>query len=224
MLTSLCHRGWQHIATHTRNLRARTEGIAAVEFALIVPIMSMMFIGAVEMSQAITANRHVTQVAGTVGDLVARADSTITNSSVADIMNVGAYLLAPYPAATLKATITVVGSTSASASTINTEWSCVYDGATPGTVTCNGTNACLAGATVYTGLPTGLITTKSDYAVVTKVTYGYKPPLFDVFMKTGYGNEVAGVYTMTDTVYLKPRALVPQLIFGASTNAPCALF
>ncbi len=33
------------------------QGIAAVEFALIVPIMMLMFIGAVEMSQAVTADR-----------------------------------------------------------------------------------------------------------------------------------------------------------------------
>ena len=224
MLKSIYRRSAQRLAAHMRSLRARTEGVAAVEFALIVPIMSMMFIGAVEMSQAITANRHVTQVSGTVGDLVARSDATITNGSIGDIMNVGAYLLAPYSATTLKATITVVGSTSTSATTINTQWFCEYDGTLPGVVKCNNNNSCLPSAVAYTSLPAGLITQKSDYAVITKVTYGYKPPVFDVFMKTGNGGAVGGVYTMTDTVYLKPRALVPQIVFGAASNPACPLF
>ena len=50
--------------------------MAAIEFALIVPIMAVMFIGAVELSQAITVDRRVTQVASSTADLVARADTT----------------------------------------------------------------------------------------------------------------------------------------------------
>ena len=41
---------------------------------MIVPIMSAMFIGAVEVSQAITVDRRVTQVASSTADLVARAE------------------------------------------------------------------------------------------------------------------------------------------------------
>jgi Flp pilus assembly protein TadG len=37
---------------------------------MIVPIMSVMFIGAVELSQAITVDRRVTQVASSTADLV----------------------------------------------------------------------------------------------------------------------------------------------------------
>ena len=37
--------------------------MAALEFAFIVPIMGVMFIGAVELSQAIIVDRRVTQIA-----------------------------------------------------------------------------------------------------------------------------------------------------------------
>ena len=77
------------IAAFARDLIGRTEGVAAVEFAIIVPIMAALFIGAVEMSQAVTANRRVTQVGSSTGDLVARADSNIKDSDVLDIMKVG---------------------------------------------------------------------------------------------------------------------------------------
>ncbi len=55
-----------------RRFGRKIDGIAAVEFALIVPIMLCMFIGTVELSQAITVDRRVTQVASTTADLVAR--------------------------------------------------------------------------------------------------------------------------------------------------------
>ena len=55
-----------------RRWTASDEGVAAVEFGLIVPIMAVMFIGAVELSQAITVDRRVTQVASSTADLVAR--------------------------------------------------------------------------------------------------------------------------------------------------------
>ena len=63
MPKSLFARPRAHLTSFMRGFIKRTDGVAAVEFALIVPIMAVMFIGSVEMSQAITANRRVTMVA-----------------------------------------------------------------------------------------------------------------------------------------------------------------
>ena len=71
--TSLQHLT-RRIATAIALYRRDSRGVAAIEFAMIVPIMSAMFIGAVEVSQAITVDRRVTQVASSTADLVARAE------------------------------------------------------------------------------------------------------------------------------------------------------
>jgi uncharacterized membrane protein len=39
---------------------ACTRGVAAIEFGMIVPIMFMLFVGAIEFSLAITVDRRVT--------------------------------------------------------------------------------------------------------------------------------------------------------------------
>ena len=206
-------------AQFAAHFKRRTDGIAAVEFALIVPIMAILFIGAVEMSQAVTVNRRVSQVGSTIGDIVARADTTIydsgTDPSVLDTMKVGKYLLAPYGPDTLVVEMQVVGSTS-SATDIKRKWYCKYDGANPTTVACE----CKSDA--YTTLPTGLLSTTSypDYVVVAEVKYGYKPGLFDFFMKRAYPSGSGGVYTMKETVYLKPRSLTPQLKVGSAAVCP----
>ena len=68
--------------------------------------------------------------------------------------------------------------------------------------------------TPYT-IPAGLVGT-GDFVVVSDVSYGYKPTLFDNFMKKYYTGGSGGVYTMKETVYLKPRSLAPQLTIGAA--------
>ncbi len=201
------------IAAFARDLIGRTEGVAAVEFAIIVPIMAALFIGAVEMSQAVTANRRVTQVGSSTGDLVARADSNIKDSDVLDIMKVGSFLMAPYSVNSLKVDIRVVGSSPTDATATKVEWICSYDASSPSSV------ACSCPKTPYS-IPAGLVGT-GDYVVVANVTYGYKPTLFDVTMKKYYAGGSGGVYTMKETVYLKPRSLAPQLVIG---NAPACGF
>ena len=60
------------------------RGVSAVEFALILPVMMMLYLGGVEVTKAITINRRVTLAASTLADLVARTDKV----NAADIANV----------------------------------------------------------------------------------------------------------------------------------------
>ena len=189
-----------------RRLAARTEGVAAVEFALIAPIMLTLFVGVVEMSQAVTANRRVTQVGSTTGDLVARSDATISDSDILDIMKVGSYLLAPFASNTLTVDIRVIG-TSTTATATKLQWICSYNGANPSSVSCS------CPKTPYP-IPAGLVGT-NDFVVMSTVTYGYRPPIFDKFMKSAFGG-AGGTYSMQETVYLKPRSNSPRLNIGSA--------
>ncbi|MFZ8477813.1 TadE/TadG family type IV pilus assembly protein, partial [Staphylococcus aureus] len=72
------------------------RGAAAVEFAFIAPIVSTMFIGAVELSQVLTVDRRAAQVATTMADLVARTNASISQSNMTDIMKVGGFIMLPY--------------------------------------------------------------------------------------------------------------------------------
>lgn len=220
MLQSLYLRSSNRAAGFMRRFAQRAEGVAAVEFALIVPLMLAMFLGAVEMSQAITANRRVANIAGAIGDLVARDENTVTDAQVLDIMNAGGFLMAPYPANTIKVSVSSVGSSSTTAATTKTEWLCTFDGSLATAV------ACTCPYTVA-AIPPNLVTT-SDYVVVTTVTYDYAPVLFNNsaagsmnFVKGMNNGTQAATYKMTDTVYTKPRAAKSQLSIGGAT--PCSL-
>ena len=47
------------------------RGSAAVEFALIIPVVMLLYFGMAETTQALLANRRVSVIATAVGDLTA---------------------------------------------------------------------------------------------------------------------------------------------------------
>jgi Flp pilus assembly protein TadG len=192
--------------------RRERRGVAAIEFAMIVPIMSVMFIGAVELSQAITVDRRVTQVASSTADLVARAEKQISQTEIADIMKVGGYIMEPYSQGPLEITLRSVTSSPASATTTKQSWSCTYKGL-------DKTQSCECSNTIKS-IPPNLVTS-NDSVVVAEVTYGYKPLIFDYFMKRAATSTGTGVYAMNETIYLKPRSLAAMLM--QANNTPCPM-
>ena len=61
-----------------RDLSGDSRGLAAVEFAMIVPLMLVLFFGTVEFSSGVAVDRKVTMMARTLSDL------TSQNISVTD--------------------------------------------------------------------------------------------------------------------------------------------
>ena len=55
------------------------------------------------------------------------------------------------------------------------------------------------------------------------MTYGYKPPIFDSFMKRSAQGATAGtgVYALNETIYLKPRSQAAMLL--QANNTPCPM-
>ena len=57
---------WLRVRALARALSADSSGIAATEFAVIVPIMLVMFFGVVEFSNGVAVDRKVTLMARTL--------------------------------------------------------------------------------------------------------------------------------------------------------------
>lgn len=200
-----------------QRFRKSEEGVAAVEFALILPIMALMFIGAVEMSWAVGVDRRVSQVAGATGDLVARVNQNIAQTEVSDIMKIGSYLMYPFEEPPLKITTSIVTSDVNDAAITTLRWQCVYDASLPAAsqLACT----CPASPKPAFTIPSNLMG-KNEGIVVSDVQYKYKPLIFDFFLK-GSNPSAGGVYTLSEKLYLKPRALWPKLEPTSGPNANC---
>jgi len=157
-------------------------GIAAVEFALIFPLMLTFYFGAIEITNMLTANRRVTSVAYTAADITAQAAS-VSNADITDIFNASSAILAPFSTAPIKVRITSVVANSSNVPKV--AWS-------------DGYNIAPRAAGSNMTLPAGL-TTAGSSVIVAEVTYAYASPISELITET---------ITFSDVAYLKPRRAV----------------
>lgn len=91
---------WSRIAAFTADCR----GVAATEFAVIVPIMLAMFFGTVEFSNGVAVDRKVTLVVRTLSDLTSRSTS-VTDNDFTNFFGAGNGVMYPYDSSLINATI-----------------------------------------------------------------------------------------------------------------------
>lgn len=81
---------------HMRSLAQRQDGLAYLEFALILPILLLLLLGGVEVSRYIQAAQKVDKMTHTIVDLIAQAP-TISESELDQIMVASQHIMTPYP-------------------------------------------------------------------------------------------------------------------------------
>src|SRR2546423_6163628 len=101
------------------------HGVSAVEFAMILPLMITLYLGAVEISQGVGIDRKVTLTTRTVADLTSQV-TTVTSTEVSNILGASAQVIMPYDASKLKVTVSQVKIDANSTATI--DWSCTLNG------------------------------------------------------------------------------------------------
>src|ERR1700734_3095906 len=74
------------------------RGIAATEFAVIVPLMLVMFFGTVEFSSGVAVDRKVTLVARTLSDLTSQSVATVTDGYLQNVFTASISIMYPYVA------------------------------------------------------------------------------------------------------------------------------
>lgn len=95
------------VASHFRD---DARGVAAIEFALILPIMLALLFGTTEFGRAIDHYRRVTLLARAVADLTSQGDgqATMAAASMTDIVAAAKLVLTPYPSSEAKIVISAL--------------------------------------------------------------------------------------------------------------------
>jgi Flp pilus assembly protein TadG len=86
---------WFRARLSAAGLLKDRSGIAATEFAVIVPMMLVMFFGTVEFSSGVAIDRKVTLIARTLADLTSQAQ-TVNNNDLSTFFGIGDQIMAPY--------------------------------------------------------------------------------------------------------------------------------
>jgi Flp pilus assembly protein TadG len=79
------------------------RGVSAIEFALIAPVLILLYLGMAELTLGMMASRRVSHLTATIGDLVAQSD-TLTPDNVTDLWKIAGSMLDPF-----STSITVAG-------------------------------------------------------------------------------------------------------------------
>ena len=74
------------------------RGVASIEMALIFPMMLVIFVGLIDASNLMTANRRVTLTASTLGDLVTQAPGQVWSTDMDGFFSAAQSIMDPFPA------------------------------------------------------------------------------------------------------------------------------
>jgi Flp pilus assembly protein TadG len=175
-------------------MRADCRGIAATEFAVIVPIMLVMFFGTLEFSSGVAVDRKVTLVARTLSDLTSQTMNSVTDTEVQNFFAASASILSPYSVTPTQPTISEIYVSATNIAKI--QWSksatiAMVAGAPQATLTNSARNR----GDVVT-IPAAL-RVPDTYLIFSEVDYRYVPTIGYVMAPTGV--------PLRDVSYTRPR-------------------
>lgn len=110
------------MGTRLARLASDRRGVAAVEFALIAPLLLSMYFVTMEVSQGIEANKKVGRVGSMVADLITQQSET-SPAQLEAIMKIGESILQPYNRSLPKIVVTAIDITANPGSKVLVAWS-----------------------------------------------------------------------------------------------------
>ncbi len=172
------------------------RGVAAIEFAFLAPVLLAMYFVTMEISQGIETNKKLSRVASMVADLVTQR-SSLTESDIRAIMNIGVSTLQPYNRSSPSITVTAIQISNDATPTVTVVWSRKIVGGTFGIGT---------GAGTATTVPTSL-EIQGSYLIRVQAELSYQPVItWAASDKQTLGLSAAfDNIPMSETYYLKAR-------------------
>jgi len=156
------------------------RGVAAVEFAIVLPFMLLLYIGGIELGDGMSIAVKVTDTAHIVADLTTQQTS-INNATMSSILCASSGTIAPYSSSNLVVTVSEVSTDASGVATVT--WSDSLNG-----------TARTVGQTIT--LPSTLAGQANVSLILGEVSYSYTPQL---------GYVISGTVVLTDSYYLYPR-------------------
>ncbi len=162
-------------------------GVSAVEFALILPIMLIIYAGCGELTMALVIDRKVSRAASTISDLVAQ-QSSVSTALMTNIFDATTSILEPYDSSIAKVVVVVVDITSSGQ---KVSWSKAR----------NDTAATANASPPAAFVVPSTIASVGDEVVVGRVTYAFSSPFASIMQSVTGG----ATYNLNHIFYLKPR-------------------
>lgn len=167
-------------------------GVAAVEFAYMVPLLLLATFGTLEVARGVLMHKRFQRASAMVGDLIARekdlgTDQASANLEIDGIMKSAEHAMQPFSATTLKIGVMSIRAKSNDANNTKIEWSRAYHGKT------------VPAQCATKSMPASGMITQGNAAIIVESEYMYKPILANLV--PGFSTNM----TWTDTITHSPR-------------------
>ncbi len=173
----------RHLAGIHRRFAASTRGVAAIEFAMILPVLVLILLASFDGGRAIAIYLKVRAATFSLASITNQY-ATIGNSDATSILSAPGKVLAPYSSTPLTAKISQVTVDGSGNATIN--WSDALNG-----------TARAVGSSIT--IPTGVATAGNcTCLILSEVSYAFTP-IFGYFP--------GGTITLSDNLYVTPRSV-----------------
>lgn len=169
----------QRLSRPFRRFAVDKAAVAAVEFAMILPLMLLLYLGGNEFGHALTLKRKVTHVSSTIADLVAQS-KTISNADMSNILDAAAAVMTPYSEAPLSMKVSLIYINNSSIATVI--WS-------------DSRNTVSLGIGSEVTVPAD-VKKPNTYVIAAEAHYPYTPT---------FGYVLSGSFDLSDTFFLRPR-------------------
>ncbi len=156
--------------------------MAAVEFAMLAPVLILLYFGAVELTQGMMTQERIAHTASTIGDLTSQS-TAVSKADITDIFGVGSTTMYPYPTTSLAMRLTAISEDANGKVTVT--WSEATGG-----MTAYSKNA------TYSDSNLGSVLSTNQSLVVAEAQYTYNSVFHYVMPKP---------ITFSEKYYLRPR-------------------
>ncbi|QPC86546.1 pilus assembly protein [Mesorhizobium sp. NBSH29] len=191
---------FRSISTFIGKIKSDHRGVAAIEFAMVAPLLIGMCLVTWELALGVDTSRKVGRAGSTIGDLVAQ-ENTMKKSELQGILTIGRSIIQPYNRSDPAVTITAITVSNDAAAKPTVAWAYKV----------SGSNSYSPGAAV--GSPETLpekLRTPGAFLIRVESNLSYKPAI--TFSSTT--NDRAGLggsrpsYEMKETYFMRPRISV----------------
>ena len=164
-------------------LMRNDRGVAASEFALIAPVMILIFMGVVEISSLTNVDKKVIKVSHSITDLVSQ-ERVVTDQDMTNIFRAAELIMAPHPVSRLRIGVASVRYDENDAPYV--DWEDSYNGGSVGTA-----ENSAAGLGAF-----------GDSVIVVSVEYTYDPVITGPIDFTGVILDETGVQRPRRTAFI----------------------
>jgi Flp pilus assembly protein TadG len=171
---------WLRMRRRAHELPGNNSGVAAVEFAMIIPVMAALLIGTNEFSAGVAVDRKVTIMARTLSDLTSQ-NISVTDAQLTNFFSASKAVMTPYASTPVEGTITELY-INPSTLKARVQWSQGAAPRSPGDIV---------------EIPDAL-KIAGTYLIYSEVKYKYVPSV------AWFINKVDGI-TLSDVSYTRPR-------------------